>query len=102
MGYGAKTGWGAGLCTSSSGAEDLNQASGRDLVRGFGRGFGRGRGFGGGVRMRRRAARGGFFGPGTPQTERSHLENQLETLQNQLSAVKQRLETLKTKEPQDN
>jgi len=79
MGYGPKTGRGAGLCTDNPSTNVPG--------RGFGVRAGRGRGFRG----------GDPFFQSTPQEERSFLETQMEVLQNGLNSIKQRLEELSAK-----
>ncbi len=97
MGYGPRTGWGAGVCASNPAPDNVNQRPGR----GFGRGLGRRGGFGGGMGRGRRARRGGFFAQADPREERSFLENEMEALQSRLELVKQQLENLEVDEIPD-
>lgn len=97
MGYGPRTGFGAGACTESPGPDNVNQTPGR----GFGRGLGRRHGFGGGMGRGRRARRGGFFAQAAPREESSSLENEMEALQSRLDVVKQQLENIEADEIPD-
>jgi len=93
MGYGPRTGWGAGLCAGTP----YPYIPGR----GFGMGYGCRRGFRGGMGMGRWARWGTPFVQPTPQEERSFLENQMEGLQNSLNFLKQRLEELSVQETRE-
>jgi len=111
MGMGPMTGRGAGYCAGYNMPGYLNNIPGRSL----GMGFGGGRGFGG------RRMRGGGFGfrnrffatgiPGRtrfdayadpyqnadPETEKQFLKNQAEAIENELKAIKKRLDDLTSK-----
>ena len=95
MGHGQKTGRGLGFCRSQQDPGNLNMPG-----RGFERGYGRRRGFGGGMGLGRRTRWGRMDVQPTTDEERSFLENQVEALQGQLNAVKQRLEELEPEKPQ--
>lgn len=96
MGYGPKTGRGLGFCKGHQDSSNLNIPG-----RGFGRGYGRRFGFGGGMGFGRRTRCGQIDVQPTQDEERSFLENQVEALQSQLNAVKQRLGELEPEKTQD-
>ena len=96
MGYGPKTGRGAGFCAGDPQTDYTSQMGGP----GFGYEFGRRRGFGGGMGRGRRARWGGFFAQPTPQDERGLLNKQKEALQSRLNVIDQRLEELSSQESQ--
>jgi len=106
-GLGSMTGRAAGYCAGYSGPGYMNPRPGYGFGMGFGRGAGRGfrrggGGFGGGrfQPMAPVAPTPYSYGPAytqpTAQEERSFLENQINALQGQLDAVKQRLNEITT------
>lgn len=104
LGAGPMTGRGAGFCAGFNMPGYANQVPGRGFL---GRGFGRGGGGGGG-----RGRRNGFWATGLPgwmrfgwgaqnapaasagDAERSMLVGQAEVLQQQLDAIKNRIDAL--------
>ena len=97
MGYGPKTGWGAGFCTGNPEPGYMSRMPGR----GIGGRFGRGRGFGGGMGRGRWARRGAFFAQPNPQEERRFLEDHMEALQSRLDVISRRLEELTAQETRE-
>ena len=103
MGFGPMTGRAAGYCAGYPVAGFMNPGPGRGLGRGRGAGRGWGRGMGWG-RLAWGAAPGVPFGYSgvpyapNPQEERAVLENQMQTLQDGLDAVKKRLDEIATTE----
>jgi hypothetical protein len=96
LGYGPRTGRGAGFCDGYPRPED-----GRPMTApGFGRGFNRSFGFGGGMGRGNRARRSRFFAPINPQDERTLLDKQKETLESRLNIINQRLEAIEAMELQ--
>lgn len=98
LGYGPKTGWGAGVCAGDPGPDNGRP----NKAPGFGLGFNRSGGFGGGRGRGNRARRGRFFTPINPQDERSLLDKEKEALKNQLNIINQRLEAIEAMELQGN
>jgi len=94
MGYGPRTGRGAGFCESDSQPDFTS----RQQAPGLGYGFGRGRGFGGGMGRGRRARQGGYFAQPAPHDERGFLDRQKEALQSRLNVIDQRLTELRAQE----
>ncbi|MEW5947695.1 MAG: DUF5320 domain-containing protein [bacterium] len=99
MGLGPRTGGGFGYCGQGSGfAGGVLRGVGRG---GFPWGGGRGRAWGGGRGMGRRWFGFGRFGfpfgafpAWTPQDETAYLSNQALALENELSAIRERLAAL--------
>ena len=98
LGYGHKTGWGAGFCAGDPRPDDGRPRPAPGLVPGFNRSCS----FGGGTGRGNRARRGRFFTPINPQDERCWLDKQKEALKNQLNSINQRLEALEAMESQGN
>ncbi|MBN1764340.1 MAG: DUF5320 domain-containing protein [Sedimentisphaerales bacterium] len=109
MGMGPMSGRAAGYCAGWQVPGFMNPYSGRGFGMGHGRGRGRGMGFG----LGRGMAWGRSFGPIAPypvgqvnpmsvQAERELLTQQAEQMQNQLDAIKKRLDELeKTSNPNE-
>ena len=97
IGYGPKTGWGAGPCSANPEPDNVPWMPGR----GLGRGSGRRRGFGGDRGLGRQARRGGFFEQPNPEQEQHFLENHRDTLQGQLNDINKRLDELTAQETQE-
>lgn len=107
MGFGPMTGRAAGYCAGYPVQGYMNPIPGRGSGFGWGRGRGFGRGRGRGMGWGRWAwgfapgvplgYPGAAYAPG-PQEERTVLENQMQALQGQLDAVKQRIDELAAEE----
>ena len=105
MGMGPMTGRAAGYCAGYSVPGYVNPVSGRGgfgYGRGGGRGFGRGRGWGRGFGFRG-AAYGDpylaapYYGPeSNPQQEASMLKEQAKAMQEEISAINNRIKELET------
>jgi hypothetical protein len=98
-GLGPMTGRGAGCCAGYSVPGYMNAGPGRGFGRGWGRGFGRGFGW-----RRAAYAYGGNYGYAapypvyperiSPEQEASMLAEEAKVLENELEAVKKRIEEL--------
>jgi hypothetical protein len=112
-GYGAMTGRAAGYCAGYSEPGFMNPyrpGCGRGREFGRGRGFGRnwGRGFGRGWRRGNYPYPGPLYGPApncgdpykepSPEEEKAYLEKVVESLENELTEAKKRIEELSQKE----
>lgn len=105
VGYGAKTGRGAGFCGGFASPGFANQVPGRGFGMGFRRGRGsRGRFFGGGFGWRHRLYATGmpgwnrfdpYAGPG-PESEKQGLKQEAEALEAELEMVKKRIDELES------
>ena len=99
MGAGPMTGRSAGFCAGFSSPGFANPVGGRGLGLGLGRGRGFAAGGGGGFGLRNRFYAAPYAQPAaiTQEQEKTYLENEVKSLENELATAKKRISELDKK-----